>query len=85
MAAAQLRLLGVFALEFISDRIQELQVALMRPLLQGFDERPTQRPTRLSVLERIRSVGVSRYFFVFIHSLGNSWRRHLRCLCVLGP
>lgn len=85
MAAAQLRLLRVFALELIADRVQKLQVALMWPLLQGFDERPTQRPTRLSVLERIRPVGVSRYFFVFMHLLENSWRRHLRCLCVLGP
>ena len=34
MAAAQLRLLRVFALKLISDRIQQLQVTLMWPLLQ---------------------------------------------------
>mgnify|MGYP001658239260 CR=1 FL=1 len=41
MTAAQLRLLRVFALEFIPDGVEQLQVTLVRPLLQGFDKRPT--------------------------------------------
>lgn len=34
MAAAQLRLLRVFALKLISNCVQQLQVTLLRPLLQ---------------------------------------------------
>lgn len=41
MTAAQLRLLRVFTLEFIPDGVEQLQVTLVRPLLQGFDKRPT--------------------------------------------
>jgi hypothetical protein len=40
MAAAQLRLLRVFIFEFIADGVEQLQVTLVRPLLQGFDKCP---------------------------------------------
>lgn len=55
MTAAQLRLLRVLAVEFRSNGIEQLQVVLIRPLLERFNERPAQSPTRLSVLEGIRS------------------------------
>lgn len=55
MTAAQLRLLRVLAVEFRSNSIEQLQVVLIRPLLERFNERPAQSPTRLSVLEGIRS------------------------------
>jgi hypothetical protein len=86
MAAAQLWLLRVFALEFISDRVQQLQVTLVWPLLQGFDKRPTQRTTRLSVLECVgpvsELVGILIYCFYRFKLLK---LRHSRGLCVLGP
>lgn len=78
MAAAQLRLLGIFAFKFVSDRVQKLQVTLMRPLLQGFNKRPTQGSTRLSVLERIRPREIS----LPIPSARNE--ENLRSLRVLG-
>ena len=40
MAAAQLRLLRVFALQLVSDAVQQLHVALLRILLQGGNEGP---------------------------------------------
>lgn len=57
MAAAQLWLLGIFAIQFRPNRVQQLQIRLLGPLLEGFDERPAERSTRLSVLERIGSAG----------------------------
>lgn len=53
MAAAQLRLLSILAVELRPNGIQQLQIRLLRPLFQRLNERPTERPTRLSVLERI--------------------------------
>ena len=44
MAAAQLRLLCVLALELVADAIQELDVTLLRVLLQGSDKRPGHSP-----------------------------------------
>ena len=40
MTAAQLRLLGIFGFQFISDAVQQLDVALLGVLLQGGDEGP---------------------------------------------
>ena len=40
MAAAQLRLLGVLALELLTDAVEQLDVALLRVLLEGGDEGP---------------------------------------------
>lgn len=66
MAAAQLRLLRVFALKLISNCVQQLQVTLLWPLLQWFNKRPTQCTTRLSVLECIRPVSGVSLDFLFI-------------------
>ena len=57
MAAAQLRLLGIFPFELRPDRVQQLQITLVWPLLQGFDKRQAQGAPRLSILERIRPMG----------------------------
>ncbi len=40
MAAAQLRFLGVFGLQFVSDAVQQRDVALLWVLLQGGYEGP---------------------------------------------
>lgn len=40
MAARELRPLGVFAGELVADAVEELDVALLRVLLQGGDEGP---------------------------------------------
>lgn len=60
MAAAQLRLLGIFPFELRPDRVQQLQITLMGPLLEGFDKRPTQGTPRLAVLEGVRPMGSAR-------------------------
>lgn len=54
MAAAQLRLLRVLPVEVRADRVEQLQVALVWPLLQRFDERPAQSAPSLSALEGVR-------------------------------
>jgi hypothetical protein len=53
MAAAQLRLLSILAVELRPNGIQQLQIRLLRPLFQRFDKCPAEGSTRLSVLERI--------------------------------
>jgi hypothetical protein len=40
MATAQLRLLGIFGSELVSDAVKELDVALLRVLLHCRDEGP---------------------------------------------
>lgn len=47
MAAAQLRLLCVLALELVADAVQELHVTLLGVLLQGSDKRPGHSPGSL--------------------------------------
>ena len=55
MTAAQLRLLRVIPIELRPDRVEQLQVALVWPLLQRFDKRPAQGAPRLSALEGVRA------------------------------
>lgn len=47
MAAAQLRLLCVLALELVADAVQQLHVTLLGVLLQGSDKRPGHSPSSL--------------------------------------
>lgn len=65
MAAAQLRLLCVLALELVADAIQELDVTLLRVLLQGSDKRPGHSPgslpTNSCVLSIERSPSLERH------------------------
>lgn len=48
MAAAQLRLLCVLALELFADAVQQLHVALLGILLQGSNKRPGHSPSSLA-------------------------------------
>lgn len=48
MAAAQLRLLCILALELVADAVQQLHVALLGILLQGSDKRPGHSPSSLA-------------------------------------
>lgn len=48
MAAAQLRLLCILALELFTDAVQQLHVALLGILLQGSDKRPGHSPSSLA-------------------------------------
>lgn len=48
MAAAQLRFLCILALELFADTVQQLDVALLRILLQGSDKRPGHSPSSLA-------------------------------------
>lgn len=56
MAAAQLRFLRVGAVQLGADRVEQLQVALVRPSVPDGDERPAEGASSLSVLEGIGSV-----------------------------
>lgn len=48
MAAAQLRLLCILALEFVADAVKQLHVALLGILLQGSDKGPGHSPSSLA-------------------------------------
>jgi hypothetical protein len=56
MAAAQLRLLAILALELITNAVQKLNVALVRVLLQARDESPGHGTRGLTLDRRIGSV-----------------------------
>lgn len=48
MAAAQLRLLCILALELVANAVQQLHVALLGILLQGSDKCPGHSPGSLA-------------------------------------
>jgi len=48
MAAAELWLLSVLALQLITDTVEQLHVALVRVFLKRIDERPRHRSCRLT-------------------------------------
>lgn len=48
MAAAELRLLSVLAIQLITDTIEQLHVALVRIFLERIDKRPRHRSCRLT-------------------------------------